>query len=61
MTRWSKQFLVQYAMAHYSKSLDTSRARSDCDVATAKIFKEIAVIRASIPKNSVSITITPDQ
>ncbi len=39
----------------------TYKVPADSDEATAKLFAEIAVIHAIIPKDLVSITITPDQ
>jgi hypothetical protein len=37
----------------------TYKMLTDSDSATAKLFAEIVAIRALIPKDSVSITITP--
>ena len=39
----------------------TYKTRKDSDPATANLFTEIAAIRTLIPKDSVSITITPSQ
>ena len=39
----------------------TYKMPTDSDKATAKLFAEITAIRALIPKDSVSITITPGQ
>jgi hypothetical protein len=51
------------ANTHTSKAVldDTYVTATNIDSATTELFAEIALIRHLVPKNSVSITITPEQ